>query len=578
MNQSSSPAMSGYRIRVIRQNASTAEHSLEDGRSIFLGSGNSCGIQIEGEGVAPIHCLIDVEDEAVSVQDWASEAGTIVNGKAVEDKVTITPGDIVRLGNITFELVGRRIEKPDEPTIEEPREESVGMETMGLEPDVSFAGDVASASIDEAPPSGPTQPVVEVPSNRLSEILGPPASAEFPPVVAQTPSASDEPASIVDTDNDGDRSEVRNSTQSEEAIEFSSEDPNAEELDLPTEAEGEAAIEELDRVFGESTNEPSEPEVETNTVDAALEGDSFTSSFSADDLDWDPESLDEELDQEIVQLLKQEIEDLRIQLAERDEHLATLQQLSQDEATETPVADVQADSTELVSRVDDLLAELEEHDERVATMQELLQSAEMQNHAEREERNCLETWVGEIEQRIGERESEWQAEVDALRERNNEVCRERDEVQQKFHAAAQRYGSVSDQEVVPDETLTKLQEQNASLTNELDESRKECLSLKNQLERAQTEEPEGLQEERAQLAQEKASVSRMRFELSKRLQDFGETPEAKDQPDREFAYKLQTLRAHLREIHEEEKLERDQRGESLFGRISGLWKRVEDKY
>ena len=97
-------------------------------------------------------------------------------------------------------------------------------------------------------------------------------------------------------------------------------------------------------------------------------------------------------------------------------------------------------SEELVQRVDDLLAELAEHDERVATMQELLQAAEMQNEAQAEERNCLETWVGEIEQRIGERESEWQAEQDALRGRLEEVSEERDRAQQHLHAATATLG------------------------------------------------------------------------------------------------------------------------------------------
>ena len=103
-------------------------------------------------------------------------------------------------------------------------------------------------------------------------------------------------------------------------------------------------------------------------------------------------------------------------------------------------------------------------------------------------------------------------------------------------------------------------------------------SLNRRIESMKSEEPVSLQAERAELAQEKAAASRIRFQLSKQLQDIGEVPDAKDQPDREFAFKLQTLREHLREIHEEEKHEREQKSESLLGRISNLWKRVDDEY
>lgn len=604
MSHSSTPAMSGFRIRITRENSSTAEHPLEDGRSIFLGSGSSCGIQIEGDGIAAIHCLIDVEDQVVSVQDWASDAGTIVNGVSIDDKVTINPGDVVKLGGITFEVVGQKIERVEEPVVEEPREESVGMESVGLEENEQprSDGEFDNTAESSSASNTPLQPLVQVPANRLSELLGT-ATADTPETAPAPDAATTNGAPATDSDSANidcddvrpacdatmqldadfdfgervleDKSQDAACSDSASDIEENSDHEPSDPRESDQLIDAEEAISELDEAFGDSTDDDSKTSFGS---DAGFEEQS-SPGLTAEDLDWDPECLDEEIDPEIVQLLKNEIEDLRIQVAERDEQLATLQHMNEEEQVGTTnVSNVEEGSTELVSRVDDLLAELEEHDERVATMQELLQTAEIQNDAEREERSCLETWVGEIEQRISERESEWQAEIDALRERYTEACEQRDDVQQKFHAATQRYGKLNDQEVVPDETLKTLQEENAKLKEELDAAKKESLSLTNQLERAQSEEPENLQELRAELAQEKASVSRMRFELSKQLQDLGDAPAPKDQPDREFAYKLQTLRAHLREIHEEEKQEREEKGESLFGRISGLWKRVEDKY
>ncbi|MEO1615349.1 MAG: FHA domain-containing protein [Planctomycetota bacterium] len=616
MNQSTNASLSGYRIRFTRQNSSTVEHPLENGRSVFIGTGDSCGIQIEGEGVAAIHCLLDVEEQEISVQDWASESGTIVNGEAIEDKKIIENGDIVRLGTVTFELLGQRAQKVEEELPPaEPREESVGMESLGIEPEPEEVPK-AETPDTELPAAPVMQPVVQVPANRLSEMLGQSPALPKPPATEDA-EANDhlqerQACEITEPLDTGfGFEEPKFAAPVEDALDAhaaysSSEEvtapihPAVEDLtNTPIGAEEEGVLAELDEAFNESpepesdafsrATDPAASDTsasdtsasDTSASDESVEEEpehAFSSALTAEDLDWDPECLDEEIDPEIVQLLKNEIEDLRIQISERDEQISMLRESEDEGSHEAPISSAEIGSTDLVSRVDDLLAELEEHDEKVGTLQELLQSAEIQNHAEREERNCLETWVGEIEQRIGERESEWQAEVDALRVRLEEACEERDLAQRKVHAATQRYGQSSETDVIPDDTLVKLQEQNAKLQEELEASRKDCLSLTNQLERSQTEEPDTLQEERAQLAKEKAAVSRMRFELSKQLQDLGEAPVAKDQPDREFAYKLQTLRAHLKEIHEEERSEREQKGESLFGRISGLWKRVEDKY
>ena len=532
MNQFSSKTMTGYRIRVIRQSASPIEHALEEGRSVFIGRGESCGIQIKGDSVADIHCLVDVDDENVSIQDWASDAGTIVNGTAIDDKTPIWVGDSIVIGSTTLELIGKPSSQKANSNqasaqAEETREESVGMENLGCD----LSEGESTALID--PPPG-----VEPSLERLSD-------------------------SFEDT-----------------TLEPQSEEPIEDAMVESAVAESTAALCDLVSPVEDHSSDGEE----LNRDDDGFDDKFCSNHLTAEDLDWDPTTFDDDhVDAEIVQLLKSEIEDLRIQVAERDEQLATMEghepsDPQQAAADQGATFAGEFGSTELVGRVEDLLAELAEHDERVSTLQELLQMAEIQNQAEREERNCLETWVGEIEQRIGERESEWQAEQDALRGRLESVAEERDQFQQQLHAAAKRYGEASVGQVDPDETLQKLQKQNAELQTALEDAQKQLVGLNRQIEHQKTEEPESLQNERAELAQEKAASSRMRFQLSKQLQDIEGVSDAKDQPDREFAYKLQTLREHLREIHEEEKIEREQKGESLFGRISNLWKRVDDEY
>ncbi|OYP28332.1 FHA domain-containing protein [Rhodopirellula sp. MGV] len=479
MSRSTSPALSHFRLVVHRPGKSSIEHALEDGRSVFLGKSASCGINIEGDGVAEIHCLVDVEGETVSVQDWASDAGTVVNGTNIDDKTALNVGDEIMLGSLRIEVVGQALPKPTPAKVESPVSVKA---TLPIDTELSSESE---AQVD---------------------------TDSFEPEFTETPQAS-----------------FDDESEPESALTLPFEDPAAS----------------LDQ-----------------------------------DYDWDPADVDDEIDPEVVALLRAEIDDLRMQLAERDEQLATL---SGENDCSVGVPMVPATTTDfagsdLADRVDALLAELEEHDDRVATLQDLLQAAEVQNQAERDERACLETWVSEIEQRVTQRESELKAEHDALRERLEATCAERDKLQQLLHSAKKRMGGKTVEEELDDETLKELQRRNADLHSQLDEAQKQVAGLSRQVEHLKTDEPENVQSLRAELAKEKADVSRIRFQLSKQLEDIGNVPVAKDQPDREFAYKLKTLREHLREIHEEEKSQRDDKPGTLMGRISNLWKRVGDEY
>ena len=510
MSQQSN-TLSQFKLVIDRQSASPIEHSLQTGRSVFIGSGGSCGISVNGDGVCDIHCLIDVDAENVSIQDWASDTGTRVNGKEIDDKILLNVGDTIQLGALEFILQSTQANSGHTCN------QDVGQAAHGahqLQPPVVQEPTTSDLPGKEKPlgTNESHEDAFSASQQSIETELAEPNPVEF---------FADEPAV-----NDDDSFSVGNANSA-------SDDMDPEGLD----------------------------EIVANTWDSELGN-------------WDIDD-DEMYDAETVNLLKSEIEDLRIQLAARDEQIALLSSegACRDVSPESDI--VGQNSQDLVDRMDDLLAEMAEHDERVKILQELLETAELQNQAEQEERNCLENWLGEIEQRIGQRESEWKAESDGLRKRLEGAISERDQAQNKLQEVAKRY-NMAPQAI--EETMKQLQQQNAALQNQLETSQRETGALLKQLDKAKSAADEQLQEERAKLAKERADVSRMRFQLSKELSEINETemPEAKDQPDREFAHRLRTLREHLREIHEEEKEERETKGESLLGRISGLWKRVED--
>ena len=204
----------------------------------------------------------------------------------------------------------------------------------------------------------------------------------------------------------------------------------------------------------------------------------------------------------------------------------------------------------------------------------MLEAAELTNQAEADERQAFEAWVGEIEHRIGQRESEWQAQLAAARGRLQAAEKQRDQLQHQLRDVASRFGAQD----VYRETLDKLQTQNSQLQDDLEVARTQHTRVTQQLDNLQNREAEDIQQERALIAKERAAVSRLRFELSRKLSEFEQTAEPKNQVDQELSLRVQALRSHLREIHEQEQQAREQKGESLFTRLSGLWKRVDDEY
>lgn len=285
--------------------------------------------------------------------------------------------------------------------------------------------------------------------------------------------------------------------------------------------------------------------------------------FGSDFFDLEEE---ETYDRETVALLQAEIEDLQAQLAQRDADQSQ-ERFEQDVATvRTP-----EDSDEVLHRMQELIDEANRSDERVALLEEMLHAAEDASRSESEERNQLEAWVGDIEKRIGQREEEHTAELETLRNRLEESQELQERLQRQLRQAAAAGGAAPKQY---EETLENLQQSNQRLQQELGDTQKQCRSLQKQIDEKSEDTEAALRSERAKIAQEQAKISRLRFELSSKLTEIEEAPATTvNQADRETAHRIQTLRQHLREIHEQEK--KEEKEASLTTRLAKLWKRVE---
>jgi chromosome segregation ATPase len=241
-------------------------------------------------------------------------------------------------------------------------------------------------------------------------------------------------------------------------------------------------------------------------------------------------------------------------------------------------ADSSIDTAALVTRLEQLLDEAERSDERIRVMEDLLRAADEANQAEQEERRELEAWVSDIEKRIGQRESEWQAEMATLEHRLQVVTAERDQVERRLQLAASPDTAKSES----DGALTQLRQQNRELDEKLQTARKLYAELEKRLAQLDDQDSpraqqaaieEALREERAKLAQERASVTRMRAEITAKL---AEAQAVAGNRSTEIESRLRMYREHLKEIHDNEKDGRPAKVErTLSARISRIWKQLD---
>ena len=265
---------------------------------------------------------------------------------------------------------------------------------------------------------------------------------------------------------------------------------------------------------------------------------------------------------EMIAALQAEIEQLRTELADRD--------IDQRIDNALDSADPSAEATdEVLQRMRELVDEANRSDERVAILEEMLQAAEDANRYEQEERQHLEAWVSDIENRISQREDEHLAEIELIRKRLDDTVAQKSQLQRQLQQAAAN-GNPSEHY---QQSLQELQQTNQDLQDQLAEIQKQNLMLQQRAEQSGENQEQLLRQERASIAKEQAKVSRLRYELTAKLTAIDELPKSENQIDQETAHRIQTLRQHLREIHEQEKQE--ERDAPLTKRLAKLWKRIE---
>lgn len=280
-----------------------------------------------------------------------------------------------------------------------------------------------------------------------------------------------------------------------------------------------------------------------------------------------------------TELLRNEIESLTLELADRDQQILML---NQQVDAGSGNGDMQ-ETARLVTRMEQLLDELQSADDRIRTFEELLRASDDATQAEQEERRQLESWVNQIEDRVTAREEEAKAETKRLNDRVRDLLTQQKHHEQVIENALRSRPSGGNEP--SDELVQSLQEQVQDLQAKWQQSQEECERLMAQPSvspaAGDSESVADLKQKIMQLelssSRERAEVARERAELAKLQSELEQKCRTKTL-DSDSEIRLQAMRDHLREIHSEEEVEREiQRQNSLGGRIASLFTRIESR-
>src|SRR5205807_2109285 len=70
----------------------------------IIGRQQGCDLRIPSSLVSRRHCRLSFRDDCLMLEDLASSNGSFVNGAAVKGQEVVRPGDLVRIGPVTFRV------------------------------------------------------------------------------------------------------------------------------------------------------------------------------------------------------------------------------------------------------------------------------------------------------------------------------------------------------------------------------------------------------------------------------------------------------------------------------------------
>ncbi len=170
-------------VKLIVANGKSAGQAIPiAGSKFFIGRAEDCHLRPRSDLVSRHHCALVVEDGRVTIRDFGSKNGTLVNGERVQSEQELKNGDQLTVGSLEFKVeltvdVGGK-KKPQVKSVEEAAKRTV--ESALDDDDLDIA---ALLGEDDAPPATPdmdTRTLASVggPNDPGETVQAPPKEAE----------------------------------------------------------------------------------------------------------------------------------------------------------------------------------------------------------------------------------------------------------------------------------------------------------------------------------------------------------------------------------------------------------------
>ena len=288
------------------------------------------------------------------------------------------------------------------------------------------------------------------------------------------------------------------------------------------------------------------------------------------------ESGDVDGDNDISQLLMQ-VEQLRLELVDRDAQILAFKSNS----LEPTSADENSATVKLVEQLEDLLTDIQTSDDRIKSLEDQLCLSQEANEAGSVEREQMEKWVSEIENRIRQQELESQAKVDRLVKQLKVAKEDTVVLQTQLHSMSLA-GAESDKQAEAVVALNEKVEQLRVSLQQANEKNQELLErpthseneaeLRTKLNEAEAE----LAKLRLEASQDRAETSRRRAELENMRAELERSLSQPVRGDDAGDSRIRAMREHLQDIHKQEQATKaEQQASGLGGRIANLLSRLQ---
>ncbi len=113
-------------VLITGPNQAELQHTLEPGAGMLIGSDQTCDVVLESPSVAARHCMLQLNGDSLSVTDWYSATGTLVNGEKIYAETRLGERDKLTVGPYTFKFQLKCFDACEEVEItEEPKSGSL---------------------------------------------------------------------------------------------------------------------------------------------------------------------------------------------------------------------------------------------------------------------------------------------------------------------------------------------------------------------------------------------------------------------------------------------------------------------